>query len=107
MAVTELLDPRPGDRVLDLCAAPGGKSSHIASRLKARGFLLSNEIHPARAKVLSQNMERMGVRNCVVTNEDSGNLASHFPEFFDRPPAPAKGCSARMRLPGSSGARNM
>ena len=84
MAVTELLDPRPGERILDLCAAPGGKSSHIASRLKARGFLLSNEIHPARAKVLSQNMERMGVRNCVVSNEDSGNLASHFPEFFDR-----------------------
>ena len=84
MAVTELLDPRPGDRVLDLCAAPGGKSSHIASRLKGRGFLLSNEIHPARAKVLSQNMERMGVKNCVVSNEDPERLASHFQAFFDK-----------------------
>ena len=84
MAVTELLDPRPGDRVLDLCAAPGGKSSHIASRLKGRGFLLSNEIHPARAKVLSQNMERMGVKNCVVSNEDPARLASHFQAFFDK-----------------------
>ena len=68
MAVVELLDPKPGENILDLCAAPGGKSSHIASRLKGEGFLLSNEIHPGRAKILSQNMERMGVGNCVVTN---------------------------------------
>ncbi len=84
MAVVELLDPKPGDAVLDLCAAPGGKSSHIASRLGGQGFLLSNEIHPARARILSQNMERMGVFNVVVSNEDSSVLAQHFPEFFDR-----------------------
>ncbi len=84
MAVGELLDPEPGDRVLDLCAAPGGKSSHIASRLKGDGFLLSNEIHPARARILSQNIERMGVRNGVVSNEDAGSLAVRFPEFFDK-----------------------
>lgn len=84
MAVAELLDPRPGERVLDLCAAPGGKSSHIASRLKGRGFLLSNEIHPARAKILSQNMERMGVRNAVVSNEDSAHLARIFHGFFHK-----------------------
>lgn len=84
MAVVELLDPRPGDRVLDLCAAPGGKSSHIASRLKGQGFLLSNEIHPARARILSQNMERMGVKNCVVSNEDAERLAPRFAEFFDK-----------------------
>lgn len=70
MAVAELLDPVPGELVLDLCAAPGGKSSHIASRLKGRGLLVSNEIHPTRAKILSQNMERMGAVNVVVTNED-------------------------------------
>ena len=83
MAVTELLDPQPGERILDLCAAPGGKSSHIASRLKGKGFLLSNEIHPARAKILSQNMERMGVSNGVVVNEEPSHLAAVFPEFFD------------------------
>ena len=83
MAVTELLDPQPGERILDLCAAPGGKSSHIASRLKGKGFLLSNEIHPARAKILSQNMERMGVSNGVVVNEEPSRLAAVFPEFFD------------------------
>lgn len=84
MAVVTFTDPRPGDRVLDLCAAPGGKTTQIASALQGQGFLLSNEIHPARARILSQNVERMGVRNAVVTNEDSGRLAGYFPEFFDR-----------------------
>lgn len=84
MAAGALLDPEPGDLVLDLCAAPGGKSSHLASRLKGRGFLLSNEIHPARARILSQNMERMGVRNGVTSNEDPERLAPRFPEFFDK-----------------------
>ena len=84
MSVVTFLDPRPGDKVLDLCAAPGGKTTQIASRLHGEGFLLSNEIHPARAKILSQNVERMGVKNAVVTNEDSGHLAEYFPEFFDK-----------------------
>lgn len=84
MSVVTFLDPQAGDRVLDLCAAPGGKTTQIASRLQGEGFLLSNEIHPARAKILSQNVERMGIRNAVVTNEDSGRLAARFPEFFDK-----------------------
>lgn len=84
MSVVTFLDPKPGERVLDLCAAPGGKTTQIASRLKGEGFLLSNEIHPARAKILSQNVERMGIRNAVVTNESSERLAEYFPEFFDK-----------------------
>ena len=83
MAVVSLLDPKPGERVLDLCAAPGGKTTHLAFRLNGEGLLVSNEIHPARAKILSQNVERMGIGNAVVTNEDSQTLADHFPEFFD------------------------
>lgn len=83
MAVVSLLNPKPGERVLDLCAAPGGKTTHIASRLKGEGLLVSNEIHPSRAKILSQNVERMGIGNAIVTNEDSGTLAGFFPEFFD------------------------
>ena len=75
MAVAELLDVKPGDNVLDLCAAPGGKTTQSAGRLKGEGFLLSNEIHPARAKILSQNVERLGIKNAVVTNEDSTTLA--------------------------------
>lgn len=84
MAVVELLAPKPGDRVLDLCAAPGGKTSHIASKLQGEGFLVSNEIHPQRVRILSQNVERMGLKNTVVTNEDSGRLAERFSGFFDR-----------------------
>ena len=84
MAVVSLLDPKPGERILDLCAAPGGKTSHIASRLQGRGFLAANEIHPARAKILSQNVERMGIGNCAVFNETPDRLLRHFPEYFDR-----------------------
>ncbi len=84
MAVTQLLDPRPGERILDLCAAPGGKATHVAGRMEGQGLLVSNEIHPARAKILSQNVERMGIANAVVTNEDSGKLSRHFPLFFHK-----------------------
>lgn len=84
MAVAAVLEPEPGERVLDLCAAPGGKTSHAASLMAGKGFLLSNEIHPARAKILSQNVERMGLSDCVVTNESSDALARRFPGFFDK-----------------------
>ncbi len=84
MAVGELLDPKPGERVLDLCAAPGGKTTHIAAKMKGRGFLLTNEIHPVRSKILSQNVERMGIKNTVVTNETPERLADRFESFFDR-----------------------
>lgn len=84
MAVVELLDPRPGDAVLDLCAAPGGKTSHIASRLGGEGLLLSNEIHPARARILSQNVERMGITQGVAASAEPGELVRYFPEFFDK-----------------------
>lgn len=84
MAVAESLDAKPGERILDLCAAPGGKTTQIAAMLKGKGFLLSNEIHPARAKILAQNVERMGIRNAVVTNETPAHLAERFPLYFDR-----------------------
>ncbi len=84
MAVAELLAPQPGERVLDLCAAPGGKSTQAAGKLGQKGLLVSNEIHPARAKILSQNVERMGIGNAVVTNEDSRKLLDYFPEYFHK-----------------------
>ncbi|WP_349291542.1 RsmF rRNA methyltransferase first C-terminal domain-containing protein [Neobacillus sedimentimangrovi] len=84
MAAGELVDPQPGERVLDLCAAPGGKTTHMAVRMQQQGFLLTNEIHPARAKILSQNVERMGITNAVVTNETPARLAERFSGYFDR-----------------------
>ncbi|GGE34647.1 methylase [Pullulanibacillus camelliae] len=84
MAVGESVAPRPGEKVLDLCAAPGGKTTHLAAQMQQEGLLVSNEIHPMRARVLSQNVERMGIKNAVVTNETPERLAEHFPSFFDR-----------------------
>ena len=84
MAPVALLDPQPGERVCDLCAAPGGKTTQIAGRMLGKGFLLCNEINPKRAKILSRNIERMAVANALVTNEHPANLAAQFPEFFDR-----------------------
>ena len=79
-----LLDVRPGMRVCDLCAAPGGKSSQLAAALAGQGLLLANEYVPARAEILRQNLERMGVTNAVVTNETPGRLADALPGWFDR-----------------------
>ena len=84
MAPVALLDPQPGERICDLCAAPGGKTTQIAGRMMGEGFLLCNEINPKRAKILSRNMERMAVSNALVTNEHPANLAKRFPGFFDR-----------------------
>ena len=84
MAPVALLDPQPGERICDLCAAPGGKTTQIAGRMEGEGFLLCNEINPKRAKILSRNIERMAVSNALVTNEHPENLAKRFTGFFDR-----------------------
>ena len=83
MAPVEVLEIRPGERVLDLCAAPGGKTAQIAAKLRGSGLLVCNEIHPARAKILSENVERMGIGNACVLNETPERLAEAFPEYFD------------------------
>ena len=84
MAPVALLDPQPGERICDLCAAPGGKSTQIAGRLAGKGLLLCNEINPKRAKILARNVERLGIANAMVTNEHPANLEKRFPGFFDR-----------------------
>ena len=84
MAPVQLLAPQPGERVCDLCAAPGGKSTQIAGRMAGEGLLLCNEIHPKRAKNLSRNIERMGIANALVTNEHPEKLAQQLHCFFDR-----------------------
>ncbi|MCE3200321.1 RsmB/NOP family class I SAM-dependent RNA methyltransferase [Paenibacillus sonchi] len=84
MAPVELLGVQPGDRVLDLCAAPGGKSTQIAAKLQGEGLLVSNDLHPDRTKALAKNLELYGVRNGIVLNESPGRIAAAFPGFFDR-----------------------
>ncbi|MBQ6442637.1 MAG: RsmF rRNA methyltransferase first C-terminal domain-containing protein [Lachnospiraceae bacterium] len=84
MLPATLLAVRPGEKVLDLCAAPGGKTLQLACQLDGKGLLLSNEIHPARAKILSENTERCGIRNAIICNETSARLAARFPAFFDK-----------------------
>ena len=84
MSAVALLDPQPGERICDLCAAPGGKTTQIAGRMGGEGFLLCNEINPKRSKILSRNIERMGVGNALVTNEHPQRLAERLPGYFHR-----------------------
>lgn len=84
MAPVELLGVEPGDRVLDLCAAPGGKSTQIAAKLSGSGHLVSNDLHPDRTKALAKNLEMYGVRNALVLNESPERIAEAFPHYFNK-----------------------
>uniref|UniRef100_UPI0035B54A76 RsmB/NOP family class I SAM-dependent RNA methyltransferase n=1 Tax=Symbiobacterium terraclitae TaxID=557451 RepID=UPI0035B54A76 len=101
MAVAPLLAPRPGERVLDLAAAPGGKTTHLAALMENRGLLVANEVHPARARSLLENVERMGITCAVVLNERPDRLARSLPGFFDRilVDAPCSGEGMFRKLP--------
>jgi NOL1/NOP2/sun family putative RNA methylase len=84
MAAAKILAPEPGERVLDLSAAPGGKSTHLTALMQNKGLLVANEIHPQRVWELAENLERWGAQNVVITNETPERLATHFGDFFDR-----------------------
>lgn len=83
MAPAECTDIDPDWWVLDMCAAPGGKSTQIANKLYKNGVLVSNEIIASRCKILSGNIERLGIKNAVVTCADTAFLAKTFPKTFD------------------------
>lgn len=78
------LPVRPGDRVLDLCAAPGGKSTELAARLQGKGLLVSNDISASRCKPLLRNLERFGFTNTFVCSQSPQDLAERFPAYFDK-----------------------
>lgn len=84
MFPVSVADIAPGQFVLDLCAAPGGKTTQIAAAMKGKGVLIANEVVPSRASVLSRNVERMGVANAVVLNESVPKLQAKFCSCFDR-----------------------
>ena len=84
MAVAELLNPRPGEAVLDLCAAPGGKTTHLAALMGNQGVLVANETHPKRVWELAENLERWGTHNTIITNESPPRLAERLSGFFDK-----------------------
>ncbi len=83
MATAECLDIRPDWWILDLCAAPGGKSSQLRNKLGENGVLISNEIVPSRCKILTGNMERLGFRSTATTCLDPARVAQLFPATFD------------------------
>lgn len=84
MTPANRLAPEPGDFVLDLCAAPGGKATELGARLQGQGLLVANDISNSRAKALLKNLELMGIPNIYVTSEDPKKLVSLLPEFFDK-----------------------
>ena len=84
MAAAAALKPVPGDRVLDLCAAPGGKSTQLAAYMQGEGVLVCNEPHPARVQILSRNVERMGIANAVVVSSLPEKLCKVWAGFFDK-----------------------
>ncbi len=84
LAAAVLLDPQPGETVLDLCAAPGGKATHLAARLAGEGLLVANEAVGSRTAALIANLERFGAANILVTNEPPEHLSAGWPDMFDR-----------------------
>ncbi|MDD4113472.1 MAG: RsmB/NOP family class I SAM-dependent RNA methyltransferase, partial [Herbinix sp.] len=84
MTPASLLPIEPGDMVMDLCAAPGGKSTELGAKLKGQGMLVSNDISNSRAKALLKNIEMHGIKNALVLSEAPNKLAEYFPETFDK-----------------------
>lgn len=83
MAVAEAAAPQPGERVLDLCAAPGGKATHLSALMQDQGLLVANEVHPQRVKALAENLERWGSKNVIITSAQPAELAHRFVAYFD------------------------
>jgi len=84
MSAAQHLNVQNGEKVLDLCAAPGGKSSQLCLSAGMDGFFICNEIHPGRANILNENMERMGMGHALILNETPAHLSAKFPQYFNK-----------------------
>lgn len=84
MSAAPLLEVTPDECVLDMCSAPGGKGTQLAQKMQGKGVLVLNEIEYSRAKILSQNVERLGIKNALVTNCSPQEIAEFLPEYFDK-----------------------
>ena len=84
MLPAEIIAAKPGEFILDLCAAPGGKACRIGEDLRGEGLLVANEINAERSKALNRNIERSGITNCVILNESPDRIAERLPGFFDK-----------------------
>lgn len=84
MTPADRLPVVPGDRVLDVCAAPGGKATELGAKLRGEGVLMANDISNSRAKGLLKNIELFGIGNMLVLSEEPGKLTEYFPEYFDK-----------------------
>lgn len=102
MTPASRLPVRPGEQVLDLCAAPGGKATELGAKLQGEGLLWANDISNSRAKALLKNLELAGIGNCCVTSEEPRRLARELPEYFDKilVDAPCSGEGMFRREPG-------
>ena len=104
MAVAELLDPQPGERVLDLAAAPGGKATHITAKMRGKACWSPMRSTPNGPGIWPSNLERWGATNAAITNEPPERLAERFEGFFDRVLLDAP-CSGEGMLRKSEAAR--
>ena len=84
MLVTHLLDPKPHEKVIDLCAAPGGKSTQASILMQNTGLVIANDYNDKRSDILSENIERLGITNTIVLNNTVETIANHFGGFFDK-----------------------
>lgn len=84
MFPVEILNPKPGDKVLDICAAPGGKTTQICSKMQNKGIVIANDINPKRTIALLKNIETFGISNCIVTNTTPEKIVETFDGYFDK-----------------------
>ncbi|XP_066988858.1 probable 28S rRNA (cytosine(4447)-C(5))-methyltransferase isoform X2 [Macrobrachium rosenbergii] len=96
------LAPKEGEKILDMCAAPGGKTTHIAAIMRNSGMLVCNDLHRDRVKALVGNLHRMGITNATITCKDGRTFPKMMPLFFDRVllDAPCSGAGVISKDPG-------